>query len=262
MIYSRYCTLFLFQDMGGLRHLLQVPQPTEPEGSEEKAPQTWGHWLLARQYSIWKPIWATVFKKTCAVHCRLKSRRLLQSQTRRPPRLQGSDIRHHDSFHLLPALAMFLRHRRWVLGPCIYCSSFWRFDWVAPSIAGGGAREAGKGSRARAADPRGSRAVIFLPKSNPGWSHLLIFVGQHRWCLEMTGWSCYMLLLYCISCCNDILQILYPFSFSRHGRVAPSTAGSTADRAWRVRGEGPANLRALIVSQAIQHLEAYMSYCI
>ena len=60
MIYSRYCTLFLFQDMGGLRHLLQVPQPTEPKGSEEKAPQTWGHWLLARQYSIWKPIWATV----------------------------------------------------------------------------------------------------------------------------------------------------------------------------------------------------------
>ena len=77
MIYSRYCTLFLFQDMGGLRHLLQVPQPTEPEGSEEKAPQTWGHWLLARQYSIWKPIWATVFKKTCVVHCRLKSRRRL-----------------------------------------------------------------------------------------------------------------------------------------------------------------------------------------
>ena len=45
---------------------------------------------------------------------------------------------------------------------------------------------------------------FFLPKSNPGWSHLLIFVGQCRWCLEMTGWSCYW-----ICSCNDILQILY-----------------------------------------------------
>ena len=110
-----------------------------------------------------------------------------------------------------------------------------------------------------------ARGQWFFAEKQSRLISLFSFVFHRRWCLEMmfwgialhasmpllysiviatcllSGWSCY-----CISSCNDLLQILYPYLFSKHGRVAPSTAGSTADRAWRVRGEGPANLRAMI----------------